>query len=264
MKTKIGFSFDEQEDEKSEIEIGAASPEQADQAPVRSIVKVRFKDGREYPYYNDRFDLHTDDVVYVDGKLAGMPGIVYEVTTKFKVSLAHYKRVIAKLNLAFHGKFRRSFGMMYSCDSTLCAQQIKSWFYPPQEEEEVFVTGDGYEIDLANIDTCADIHPQDMEKAFALFKEGALQSICIENGVGQAIIQGSRIHTVDFTIEGGRLKNLYCDCISPDLCKHMLAVCLALHMLQKSGAALESGHFAALGCDLFYNIVSRRKTDIIL
>ena len=32
----------------------------------KSVVEVCFEDGRMFSYYNDRFDLHIGDIVYVD------------------------------------------------------------------------------------------------------------------------------------------------------------------------------------------------------
>ena len=70
-----------------------------------NVVSVNFGAGREYPYLNDKFDLAVGDKVYVGGKLAGTPGTVTEVLTKFKVSLKYYKYVLQKIDYAVRGKF---------------------------------------------------------------------------------------------------------------------------------------------------------------
>ena len=46
-------------------------------------------------YYNDLFDLHRGDLVFVVGKLEGLRGIVVDVSYNFKIKLSDYKRVIA-------------------------------------------------------------------------------------------------------------------------------------------------------------------------
>lgn len=50
-------------------------------APRKSLVEVFFS-GRNMTltYYNNQFDLHSGDMVYVDGKLEGLLGRVVEVT----------------------------------------------------------------------------------------------------------------------------------------------------------------------------------------
>lgn len=69
MKHLIGFCVQPKAPE-------AASPTPAAQpeaAAVPSVVRVYFPErDRAYSYYNDRFDLHKGDVVYVSGKLAGL------------------------------------------------------------------------------------------------------------------------------------------------------------------------------------------------
>lgn len=53
----------------------------------KSVVQVYFAGrGMTLAYYNDRFDLHPGDKVYVDGKLEGMLGRVMEVNYNFKIS----------------------------------------------------------------------------------------------------------------------------------------------------------------------------------
>ena len=56
-------------------------------------MSVRFAGcGLSLKYYNDIFDIHIGDLVYVSGKYVGKPGIVDDVTTKFKINLADYEK----------------------------------------------------------------------------------------------------------------------------------------------------------------------------
>ena len=51
-----------------------------------TIVQIFFPDrGRTLAYYNDRFDLHPGDIVFVDGKLAGLRGRVTAVRDRKSV-----------------------------------------------------------------------------------------------------------------------------------------------------------------------------------
>lgn len=82
MKRMIGFMAHNE----TKTETPAVPAAVRTNTPVKSLVKIRF-DSHSIPlaYYNDRFDLQEGDVVYVSGKLAGEPGVVISVTTKFRI-----------------------------------------------------------------------------------------------------------------------------------------------------------------------------------
>ena len=62
------------------------TPDPKPVTPVPSLVRVHFPArNRAYSYYNDAFDLHWGDVVYVEGKLAGLRGRVVDVSYNFKI-----------------------------------------------------------------------------------------------------------------------------------------------------------------------------------
>lgn len=66
MKHPIGFCV---QGSAPEAVPAPAAPEET--AAVPSVVRVFFPErGQAYSYYNDRFDLHDGDLVYVSGKLA--------------------------------------------------------------------------------------------------------------------------------------------------------------------------------------------------
>ena len=99
MKSILGFGISDSPREES-IKI---APKEVSN-PVRSLVSVRFiQDGRAFTYYNDKFALEVGDHVFVSGQLAGQLGIVEKVTTRFKINLADYQRVISKASAAIHG-----------------------------------------------------------------------------------------------------------------------------------------------------------------
>lgn len=103
MGFKIGFSAgvdNDYDDYKVQPELKQPA------APRKSLVEVFFS-GRNMTltYYNDQFDLHSGDMVYVDGKLEGLLGRVVEVTYNFKIKLSDYKRVIALVDTTVHGQF---------------------------------------------------------------------------------------------------------------------------------------------------------------
>ena len=84
MKFPIGFAF---QDESKKVDVEPTVPEAV--APVRSLVRIYFPDRNQtLTYYNDQFDLHKGDLVYVDGKLEGMLGRVTEVNYNFKIKIS--------------------------------------------------------------------------------------------------------------------------------------------------------------------------------
>lgn len=252
----IGFSISNKEN--TEI----IKPEIAEEKPVRSVVTVHFINGREYPYYNDMFNLKVDDIVYVDGKLAGIPGRVTEVTTKFKVSLDFYKRVLSKLNLEFHGEFKKNFCFMV-CNNpvSLNVEQVKTWYFPPKEEKEEFFVGDGYTVNLDNITACEDFDDVEFSDAVDIVDDGEVKFITIKNGKGYAIVKRNKPHLVEFEYKNGVISNLLCDCIKPGLCDHSLAVCIAVDILIKNGIDKENPEFTVLDINEFLKITSYTNKD---
>ncbi|MBQ6535323.1 MAG: hypothetical protein IJI40_00885, partial [Firmicutes bacterium] len=97
MKQAIGFS------NRSEPAPAPAVPvPSAAAAPVRCVAQVHFPSvDKTFPYYNDLFELKPGDAVFVSGKFAGKLGFVTSVTTRFKIDLAYYKKVVAKPEFRF-------------------------------------------------------------------------------------------------------------------------------------------------------------------
>ena len=114
MKFKIGFTA-EKETEKKAPEAETKAPEEA---PAReSLVRVYFPQrGFDCTYYNNLFDLHVGDLVYVDGKLEGKRGKVIDVSYTFKIKLSDYKRVIAKIDTDISGEFCYVGDVLFSFD----------------------------------------------------------------------------------------------------------------------------------------------------
>ena len=85
-----------------------------DPKPVRSLVQVYFPDrGQSYTYYNDLFDLHVGDRVWVEGRLEKCIGVVAKVMYNFKIKLSEYKRVIYLFQFAsFNHRFQKSIFMV--------------------------------------------------------------------------------------------------------------------------------------------------------
>ena len=257
----IGFmKFGERKEQKEDTSVVRDL-----EVPVKSLVKVHFvSTGKELAYYNDQFALAEGDAVYVGGKMAGMIGVVTSVTTKFRIHSSDYQKVIAKLDLEFHGHFTRVQDKMICHDDiAISPAQFQSWITPPiekkdaDEEDDVIISGEGDEISLEDIINNPNITQPILHRALDYCKQGLVRYICIENGVGRAFVEGTKWYRVDFQYENGRMSDIYCDCPYPDLCKHEVAVALNLDMLAHQKEMDIDHDFVALDRDLFWKLASR-------
>ena len=80
-KYPIGFNTRQPEDN---TRIGNAPLTAVPNTPRKSVVRIYFPErNMSLSYYNDLFDLHCGDIVYVDGKLEGLQGKVIDVNYSF-------------------------------------------------------------------------------------------------------------------------------------------------------------------------------------
>ena len=86
--------------------------------------------GQAYSYYNDRFDLHDGDLVYVSGKLARQRGQVVAVDYNFRIRLADYERVISAADRNVRGTFYALGAHLVTLEpNVLPYAQVRSWFF---------------------------------------------------------------------------------------------------------------------------------------
>ena len=112
------------------------------ETPAPSVARVYFPQRQmAFLYYNDAFDLRKGDLVYVEGKLAGMLGQVVEVSRTFKIRLADYKRVIGRAQTRLTGEFFHAGAYLLAFDpAALSREAASTWFWPPAPEGEVFAS----------------------------------------------------------------------------------------------------------------------------
>ena len=141
MLSKIGFTVDNGE-EQTEIQ---KMNQERTIVPRKSVVEVYFPDRQmTLSYFNDQFDLLVNDVVFVDGKLEGLRGIVRSVNYDFKIKLSEYKKVIRVADTTVKGElYITPFRYMAFDRKTLNYKKVSSWFICKNEED--------YEIENHNI-----------------------------------------------------------------------------------------------------------------
>ena len=261
MKYKIGFHGYEEEkkEDLQPLEIG-------ENKPVKSIVQVRFpSQGRSFAYYNDRFDLLVGDIVFVEGKLEGVQGVVTEVSRSFKIKLSDYKRVIAVANTTVKGELYFGGSHLIAFDKNVIPyNKIRGWFLPPESDEEVAV---GYDDEGFFLDELGDfeIKPEIAKRGFDYYNHNKVVYISVDGTTGRAIVEGSRFYEVSFDYGNGGIRNITCDCFCSYHCKHEFAALLQLRETLKIIEDLyddeysQGDYFAAVSKSALMNYAVDRK-----
>lgn len=244
---KIGFYSGE--NDCAEVQ-AAAAPRSG--AARKSVVQVSFPGyGRSLAYYNDRFDLRAGDLVYVDGKLAGIRGRVTEVNYNFKIKLSEYKRVISLVDTEVHGTFYAAGSHFVTFDAAvLPAEKVRAWFLAPPSEEEEYASGsDDTAFPLDKLDEMK-AAPQIASRGQEYYVNNHVKYLSVDGTRGFAIVQGTKPYEVEFTCQDGMIRNLTCTCFCSYNCKHEVAAMLqlreTLELIEKHYADRCTGSFAAI------------------
>ena len=197
--------------------------------PRKSVVDIRFENGKKLSYYNDKFDLHVGDIVYVDGKLEGIKGRVVEVNYNFKIKLSDYKKVITLVDTDIHGKlFMAGSHFMAFNSETLPKEKVKLWFIPPQNEGEEIISGnDERSFNLDDLKGMK-ISEEIAERGYDYYIENKVAYLELNKNKGYAIVEGTKPYEIEFKYEDGKISNLTCDCFCTYKCKHEFATMLQL------------------------------------
>lgn len=234
----------------------------------KSVVQVYFAQrGMNLAYYNDMFDLHCGDTVYVDGKLCGMRGIVTDVNYNFKIKLSDYKRVIAVADTNVTGTFYSGkFSFITFDRNTLPKEKVLSWFKAPQsgDDSEIVSGYDDTSFGLCDISQAGFIFPV-QDKGIDYYNAGRVKYICLDSSVGYALVEGREIYEIEFEYSSGKISGLVCSCYCGGLCKHeyaaMLALKNALEIADKhfSEQYARTGYFAAVEKNAFFSFAVNSK-----
>lgn len=229
-------------------------------SPVRSLVSISFERmNMPLTYYNDRFDLKPGDRVFVTGKLEGEVGIVESVTTKFRIRLADYQRVISVAQTPVRGSYVPKGNVMLSYDlDALSPEEFRKWILPPPEqadERDEVIFGDGFEVPLDDPGQAEDADPAVLDRALEYCRSGKIGYVSVRGGEGKAYVHGSRWYEVDFRLRDNLLQEAYCECPYPGLCKHLLAVGVLLAAMLRHGDIDTGRDFTLLASDRFWNMV---------
>lgn len=244
---------------------GEASDEPVCPAPRKSLVQVRFLDNNMcLTYYNDKFDLHRGDIVWVDGKLLGHRGYVTEVNYNFKIKLSQYSRVIAKVDTNIDGQLYIAGNHFLTFNkNTMPISKVSTWFKTPEDEEEYICGSDGTSFplnDLVKMNVTFVI----AERGYKCYKATRVSYLCLDGNHGYAIVQGTEPYDVNFEYNNGQISNLSCSCYCCYDCKHEVATMLQLQEIldfikNHYKAEFEaSGYFAAISKSTLFDFTKQK------
>lgn len=260
MKYKIGFTAQINDDDKIESAPVITTPRSSE--AVKSVVQVRFPArNMTLAYFNDKFDLRRGDLVYVDGKLEGLRGIVVDVAHNFKIKISQYQKVIALVDTEVHGKFYLAGSHFVTFDREALPQtKAVTWFKAPDKEDDEYVSGSGDDTSFA-LDNLKEmkISPEIAERGHEYYLENRVRYIAIDGTKGYAIVEGTESYEVEFTYSNGQISHLICGCFCSYNCKHEFAAMLQLRetldLIEKNYASEyeRTGYFAAICKGTLFN-----------
>ena len=236
--------------------------------PKKSLVRVYFDDrGFACSYYNDKFDLKVGDIVFVEGKMENMQGMVVEVSYSFKIKLSDYKRVIALANTEIHGKLYLTKNNFLSFDRNVIPySKISTWYAPPLKEEDEIVSGeDDMTYPLVDDVRAFNVSPLTYDRGIDYFDEHKVKFLELDGERGKAIVEGSKGYTVEFCYKNGEISKLKCDCYCVGICKHIVATAIQLKgilkAIEENYADLykEGGYFSMINKVTLLNTAVMRK-----
>lgn len=198
-------------------------------AAVKSVVQVQFE-GANIPlsYINDAFDLKAGDYVFVEGKFEGQRGQVTAVNRNFKIRLSDYKRVVGKADTEVSGELFMAGSHFVSFDRNVIPyEKIRSWYKAPASEDEYATGSDASSFTLDNFEGF-NVKKEIFERGHSYYLQNRVRYICVDDGVGKAIVEGSKAYEVEFRYEDGEISGLVCDCFCNYTCKHEVAAMLQL------------------------------------
>lgn len=223
---KIGFTAEIPETNTTEITYTEVS---AEIKPRKSVVQVYFEArNRSYAYYNDMFDLHKGDTVYVDGKLEGIRGRVEEVNYNFKINLSDYKRVISVADTAVKGQFFIADSHFVTFDkNALPKEKLMTWFIAPKESGETVTGSDDKSFLLTNLGEF-DVNGSEISAGEKYYYDCKVRYISVDGTNGYAIVEGSKPYEVEFEYRNGEVSGVVCSCYCGYNCRHEVAAILQL------------------------------------
>lgn len=195
-----------------------------------TLVRVYFEaNNHAYTYLNDRFDLKVGDIVFVEGRMEKQRGRVEHISRSFKVRASDYKRVIAAADTHISGKYNFAGSYLAAFDKeTLSYAKVRSWYLPPEKEEDIFLTGSDDSFFMLDDLRGMNVREEIAERGIDYYQRDRVRFIGLDGDKGRAIVEGTEPYEVEFLFKDGRISELVCGCYCDYTCKHCVAAMLQL------------------------------------
>lgn len=265
MSFKIGFTASTENENKN---IETITLRKDDVEPRKSVVQVHFPERHlTCAYYNDLFDLHVGDMVYVEGKLEGLQGRVVEVSYSFKIKLSDYRKVTHLINTKIKGDlfFAGSHTIAFE-KNVIPFSKVISWFKVPCNEEDEFVSSSDDNVFNLEDFSGMKISKEIADRGYDYYMENRVLYIEIDGHNGKAIVDSSEPYTVEFEYDNGNIGNLTCSCYCTGACKHEFAAMLQLKethkFMDENYKNLDNGYFAIICKNVLFKYALNENTPV--
>ena len=236
--------------------------EQDEERTPKRLVEVEFEGYRKYVYFSDIERIAVGDCVRVNGKLEESVGVVQNVRSSFKKPDFEMKWVEEILDNDVSGEY---FTLDQDLVSTNCRLTVKKFMTLSgvvyKENEAVF--DNETEIDLETF-TKSELFTEAVKlRGEQIFEDEEVLFISLQDGIGKAIVYGSKLYEIDFRCKNGKITNMACDCPCFDECKHEYALLLKLRAFcKKFYKTHQEQNFVVCNKDFLGTIVDKGKGEI--
>lgn len=240
--------------------------------PKPAVVQVYFPARKmTLAYFNEIFHLKVGDIVFVAGKMSGIPGRVIEINHNFKIKRSEYQHIAAVGKTDIKGQFHLGDSHFITFgELVLPIEKIKSWYFA-QDTEDYVINHDDESFPLEKLSEMK-ISADTASRGKNYFMDDRVIYLCLDDIYGYALVEGSgKYYNVEFHLQDGQISKLTCDCFCSEHCKHEFAVMLQLReildTIEKDYAEIyqQSRYFAAVSKTAFLaNVMHSKKRGAFL
>lgn len=192
-----------------------------------TMVLVKFAEcGIPLSYYNCGLKIKPGDIVFVEGKYEGIPGVVKSVSRNFNVDLCFYKEVKAVSSDRITDGFCLMKDRLLTFDpNAVPFRKALNRYKTGADDYFIIYDEDSFFLD----ETSEAIDEEIMFRGIDYYKRGRVAYLSLHGEKGNAIVVGTKPYRVRFNYVDGEISELTCDCPCGFICKHEAAVLLLLN-----------------------------------
>lgn len=238
--------------------------------PRNSVVQITFGERNgTYSYYNDQFDLHRGDFVFVEGEFEGMIGCVLDVHYNFKAKRSVFKRVVSRINVEQLDQPLLGGEHLLFFDRKVLNPEKAALILgvrQDDDDEDYYIGSGDPAFSLDNMDGLK-LNIQDARYGFRRYLDGEVVFLSLDGTRGTAMFSstyGSGT-MVEFEYSEGMIQNISCSCFGHFNCCHEFAAMLQLRetLLEierdHKEEYDETGYFAAIQKEALVDVLGKVK-----